>query len=224
MPLRSARGAQRMRGYGLTGGVLTCAAEPKEPVMTALASFLLVQVALLTGQVTPSTLRGMPPDFPTKIWVQEGLRDIVTRMWTTSPTFRQQCLRIQDGGPIQVQLRLDPTLAGNSTHRAICELRSYTGGALIARLAVAPVNIPELIGHEMEHVCERLDGIHVEQQSRDHKPGFYLIDRLSPFYETERAIRVGRQVMAEMNVATSLTRRQQDAGDANLSRGRPTTR
>jgi hypothetical protein len=176
--------------------------------MNVLASILLVQVALLAGQVSPLPLNDMPTDFPAKIWVQEPLRELVSRMWTTSPTFRQQCLRVQAAGAIQVQLRLDPTLATNAQHRAMCELRTYKGGAIIARLSVAPVSIPELIGHEMEHVCERLEGIRVEREAQAGKPGYYQLDRLRLRYETDRAIRVGRQVMAEMSIAGSLTRTQ----------------
>jgi hypothetical protein len=176
--------------------------------MNALASILLVQVALLAGQASPTVLNGMPADFPTKIWVHEALRETVSRMWTTSPTFRRQCLRVQAAGAIQVQLRVDPALAANPNHRAMCELRTYVGGAIIARLSVAPVNIPELIGHEMEHVCERLDGIKVEREARDRTAGYYQIDPFRPRYETDRAIRVGRQVQAEMSIAGSLTRTQ----------------
>lgn len=176
--------------------------------MNVLASILLVQVALLAGQVSASLPVDMPADFPTKIWVQEPLRETVSRMWATSPTFRQQCLRVQAAGAIQVQLRLDPTLATNTTHRAMCELRVYETGAVIARLSVAPMSLPELIGHEMEHVCERLEGVRVDRETQAHKPGYYLIDPFRPRYETDRAIRVGRQVMAEMNIAGSLTRTQ----------------
>jgi hypothetical protein len=150
----------------------------------------------------------LPPDFPPKIWVQQSLRELVTQMWTTSPTFRRQCLQVQAAGQVQVQLRLDPTLATSNQHRGMCELRTYTGGAIIARLSVAPVRIAELIGHEMEHVCERLEGIRVERESREHKPGYYTIDSFRRQFESERAILVGRQVMAEMSMTGTLTRTQ----------------
>jgi hypothetical protein len=129
-------------------------------------------------------------------------------MWTISPTFRKQCQQIQEAGAIQVQLRVDPKLATDPEHRALCELRSYRGGALVARISVAPIRIVELIGHELEHVCERLDGIHVEAESHAGHAGYYRIDP-KPRYESDRAIRVGRQVFAEMSLAGSLTRTQQ---------------
>ncbi len=172
-------------------------------------AMLLLPIALLLGQPgEPPAGDGLPPDFPTKIWVQPMLRELVSQMWRTSPTFRRQALRVQETPAIQVQLRLDPALADHRDHRAICELRMYTGGAIIARLAIAPVRMPELIGHEMEHVIERLDGIRVERESREHKTGFYVIDSYRGSYETDRAIRVGRQVMAEMSQTGALTRRQ----------------
>jgi hypothetical protein len=172
-------------------------------------AMMLLPIALLLGEVNgPLPGEGLPPDFPTKIWVQPVLRELVSQMWLTSPTFRRQCQQVQAEPSIQVQLRLDPTLIDNVQHRAVCELRIYTGGAIIARLSVAPIKLPELIGHEMEHVVERLDGIHVERESRAQKPGFYVVDSTRRSYETDRAVRVGRQVMAEMSQSTALTRRQ----------------
>ncbi len=199
--------------------------------MNVLGSYLLIQIALLIGQAEPvprvlldaaepiavATPRvaprlvppDLPQDFPTKIWVQPNLRGAVSRMWAASPTFRRQCLQVQNAGAIQVQLRLDLALAYDPEHRAMCELRLYTNGNIIARVGVAPERVTELIAHEMEHVCERLEGIHVEDEARAHHSGYYRIEaRDQSRYETDRAIRVGRQVMAEVNVATVLTRAQ----------------
>jgi hypothetical protein len=199
--------------------------------MNVLELYLLLQVALLIGQATtaprvlldaaePITAVGprvaVPAtnemndmaDFPTKIWVQSGLRETVARMWTTSPTFRRQCLEVQAAGAVQVQLRMDPLLLKDAHHLATCELRSYHGGALIARVAVAPMRIAELIGHEMEHVCERLEGVRVEKEASAGRPGYYALGARGEHYESDRAIRVGRQVLAEVNVAGTLTRTQ----------------
>jgi hypothetical protein len=202
--------------------------------MNVLEPYLLLQIAMLIGQTMPapsateilldaaqpiaatnSRFAGAPndalsalTDFPTKIWVQASLRETVAHMWQTSPTFRRQGRQIQAGGAIQVQLRLDPSLVGNPHHLALCELRSYQEGALIARISVSPLRLVELIGHEMEHVCERLEGIRVESEARKRQPGFYAIGIADVRYESERAIRVGRQVMAEVNIAGVMTRSQ----------------
>jgi hypothetical protein len=205
--------------------------------MNVLESYLLFQIAMLVGPATvpaqtvtaPSAteillaaaqpianhrVEGVPydalsaiPDFPTKIWVQASLRDTVARLWLSSPTFRRQGMQIQAWGPVQVQVRLDPSLVDNPRHLALCELRHYSGGAIIARLSVAPVRLAEMIGHEMEHVCERLEGIRVEDQSRKHQPGYYAVGIQELRYESDRAIRVGRQVQAEANLTTVLTLR-----------------
>jgi hypothetical protein len=202
--------------------------------MNVLEPYLLLQIAMLIGQtmpapsateilldaakpiaVTSDRIAGVPndalsalTDFPTKIWVQASLRDTVAHMWQTSPTFRRQGRQIQAGGAVQVQLRLDPSLVGNPHHLALCELRSYQDGALIARISVAPQRLVELIGHEMEHVCERLEGVRVEREARSHKTGYYAMGLGDVRYESERAIRVGRQVTAEVNVAGVMTRTQ----------------
>jgi len=172
-------------------------------------AMIFLPIALLLGNPNGPTLgEGLPPDFPTKIWVQPALRELVSQMWLESPTFRRQGLRVQATDKIQVQLRIDPGLVDNPSHRAMCELRTYSSGAIIARLSVGPVKITELIGHEMEHVIERLDGVQVERETRHGKPGIYEMDRFRQRYETDRAIRVGRQVMAEMSQSGALTRTQ----------------
>jgi hypothetical protein len=197
--------------------------------MHVLESYLLLQVALLIGQATTTAPRVLfdaaepiaamgqgvvvnemkeMADFPTKIWVQAALRETVARMWTTSPTFRRQCLQVQAAGAVQVQLRLDPLLLYDAHSLATCELRSYHQGALIARVSVAPIRIAELIGHEMEHVCERLEGIRVDKEASAGRPGYYAIGARDQHYESDRAIRVGRQVLAEVNIAGTLTRTQ----------------
>ena len=172
-------------------------------------AMMVLPIALLFGEVNgPPRGEGLPPDFPAQIWVQPVLRELVSQMWQTSPTFRRQCQQVQAQPQIQVQLRIDPTLIDNAQHRAVCELRLYDGGAIIARLSVAPIKLPELIGHEMEHVVERLEGIRVDRESRAQKPGYYVVDSVRRSFESDRAIRIGRQVMAEMNQSTVLTRRQ----------------
>lgn len=202
--------------------------------MHVLEAYLLLQVAMLIGQATPAPsatqilldaaqpmtavqdrVSGVPndalsalTDFPSKIWVQDSLRDIVARMWATSPTFRKQCQQVQAAGAVQVQLRLDPALVASPTHLAMCELRRYQDDAMIARISVSPVRIAELIGHEMEHVCERLDGIKIEREARSRRAGYYMLGTTDIRYESDRAIRVGRQVQAEVNVAGVLTRTQ----------------
>jgi hypothetical protein len=200
----------------------------KEPVMNVLEAYLLLQVALLIGQTTTGprvlldaaepiapvhhgvVVNGMSEvaDFPSKVWVQEPLRDIVARMWSTSPTFRRQCLQVQAAGAVQVQLRVDPLLLSDRNHLATCELRSYHQGALIARVAVAPIRVAELIGHEMEHVCERLEGIRIDQEATKGRIGYYAFGTSQRHYESDRAIRVGRQVQAEVDITGTLTRTQ----------------
>jgi hypothetical protein len=184
------------------------------PTATAPAPSAIDVLLTAAQPVAEHLVSGVPydalsalPDFPTKIWVQAGLRDSVARLWLSSPTFRRQGMQIQAWGAVQVQIRLDPSLVDNSQHLAMCELRHYAGGAIIARVAVSPVRLAEMIGHEMEHVCERLEGIRVEDQSRKHLPGYYALGTHNLRYETDRAIRVGRQVQAEANLATVLTLR-----------------
>jgi hypothetical protein len=147
-------------------------------------------------------------ELPHQIWVSNALHDTVVDMWNRSPTFRRQCRQVAAARAIQVQIRLDPNLLHDPNRNAFCDMVSYDTGALIARISVSPFRLRELIAHEMEHVCERLEGIKVEREARLGHAGFYVMGHVERHYETDRAARVGRQVEAELTMSPMMTRAQ----------------
>ncbi len=147
-------------------------------------------------------------ELPHQIWVSNPLHDVVVDMWNRSPTFRRQCREVATHHAIQVQIRLDPNLVHDPIRNAFCDMVQYDTGALIARIRVSPYRLHELIAHEMEHVCERIEGVKVEQEARLGHAGFYVMGRIERHYESDRAARVGRQVEAELTMSPMLTRAQ----------------
>lgn len=176
--------------------------------MNTLASFVCVELALLLAQSPAMPIESTPDwkDFPQQIWVQEPLRDAVADMWAHSPTFRRQCLEIQSARAVHVELRVDGNLLHHPEHRAMCEMTVFDTGALIARISVAPHRLHELIAHELEHVCERLEGVRIDRKARVGLAGYYTLGRGGDErYESDRAVRIGRQVQAEITAAATAT-------------------
>jgi hypothetical protein len=177
-------------------------------------SCLCVGGALLLAHATTTLVAAQSDvvrdisELPQQIWVSNPLHDVVVEMWNRSPTFRRQCREVAAYRTIQVQIRLDPNLVHDPIRNAFCDMVQYNTGTLIARISVSPYRLHELIAHEMEHVCERIEGIKVEREARLGRAGFYVIGRAERHYETDRAARVGRQVEAELTMSPMMTRAQ----------------
>lgn len=177
-------------------------------------SCLCVGGALLLAHATTTMVAAQSDvvrdisELPQKIWVSNPLHDAVVDMWNRSPTFCRQCREVAAVRTIQVQIRLDPNLVHDPNRNAFCDMVQYDTGALIARISVSPYRLHELIAHEMEHVCERIEGIKVEREARLGHAGFYVMGGVERHYETARAARVGRQVVAELTMSPMMTRAQ----------------
>jgi hypothetical protein len=118
-------------------------------------------------------------------------------MWQSSPTFRRQCARIgQAQAELDVEVRDQPTsrMSGVRAWTDI-EARGRHGHTAIVYLKVEyQQQVVELIGHEMEHLLEWLDGVNLASGSHGHA----VKDAGDGAFETVRATRVGRQVALEV--------------------------
>ena len=128
------------------------------------------------------------------------LRDTLSQMYETSPTFRRQCLRLAAAGPVPIRLHLDPRLPSASARaRAAFEHR---GGRIVAADVLLPPSrdVAELIAHEIEHVLEQLDGIDLGRHA-DSAAAWRDPDGA---FETARALTIGRRVAQEVRTGSSL--------------------
>jgi hypothetical protein len=59
----------------------------------------------------------------------------------------------------------------------------------------APADMVELVAHEIEHVCEQIEGVDLRALSLRHDSGVY---DMGGHYETQRAIAAGHRVSREL--------------------------
>lgn len=124
-------------------------------------------------------------------------RDLLEAMLERSPTFRRQCLRLANATyvtvrlqqlppytPASVRARTNIVRTGRHGVEAIVQMRPGDGDVLV-----------ELIGHELEHIVEHIDGVDLRAQSSLPRTGVRACADGS--FETIRAIRMGALVARE---------------------------
>jgi hypothetical protein len=133
------------------------------------------------------------PSLPVSIALQDGLEPFVRWTLENSPTFRQQCRILASAEGFSATVRLGRPQPGMES-RARAVLRS-TGTGLVADIEIVHASdLAELLGHEFEHVIERLDGVDLGAQTRRGEAR-RLADGA---FETRRAIAAGHRVAQEV--------------------------
>jgi hypothetical protein len=146
------------------------------------------------------------PLLPPNLEFAEALRPILHRMWRYSPTFRRQCARLAEAQDLTVVI-----FAGQlpdhwkDRARALTRISGRSGGRLRADVLLGLVDLELHIAHELEHIIERIDGVHVELMSALAIEG---VDRHGSAFETARAKATGRAVAREVVAAQLFARRQ----------------
>jgi hypothetical protein len=168
---------------------------------------MLLHMLIVVLLAYPSAAR-REPGLPANL--QPGVfQPVVDRMWRTSPTFRRQCHRLAAEPNLTITLRAETPQAGSRV-RAFTTI-AHTQRGVVAEVVIhSLVDAVELIGHELEHVVERLDGADPLVDTCEGRARSGGGDS----YETCRAVQAGRQVAREMagtQRARVRTVRQQDA-------------
>jgi len=158
---------------------------------------LLLFVLLMLGG--RSAFAGAPAltslEFPRTLKVESTLQSKVEEMLAVSPTFREQCLRLDEAGNLVVLLRVNPLLP-RTLFLARSTLKRYTSGLVLVDVEVAAgAGQAEWIAHEFEHVLEMIEGRNLQRLAREQAPGVWRsVDRM---IETSRATDAGRTVLSE---------------------------
>jgi hypothetical protein len=161
-------------------------------------------VLLLTPTTLPHAVAGAAPHatvcdapvprLPASIEIEEGLQDMVRWTLEHSPTFRQQCRVLASATRLQATLRVSFRPVG-SGRRARAVIRAEASGAVTAAIEIhTGAELPEMLGHELEHVIEQIDGVNLRTLER-HGDAHRLEDGA---FETKRALLKGRRVSAEV--------------------------
>jgi hypothetical protein len=126
--------------------------------------------------------------------ITDELRELVHRMWRTSPTFRRQCARLL-ASSVRVVVRVDPTVRARAYAVTTVDVRDGFVRAAGTRLGVVQ---PEYLAHELEHVLEQLDAVDLRWAVKNGVAG--ARETPSGALETVRAIAVGRLVAEEVDL------------------------
>jgi hypothetical protein len=158
---------------------------------------LFVLVVLLAIPAVSSGAQGdaTPPvgQRPCLMVVDADLKPFADLAWEHSPTFREQCRRL-GAGRAAVIVR---SVSSRETLRADSRITVSENGAILARIRVKPgANVLEFLGHELEHVVERLEGVNLLMESQRGGSGVALVGGA---YETRRAIEAGIRVAGEVD-------------------------
>jgi hypothetical protein len=128
--------------------------------------------------------------------VDDKLRGTVDDLRRRSHEFRRQWALLDRSPRLTVRIRLVPRSPIRDSHAATV-LTTQPDGSLLADVAV-PVGarLPELLGHEVEHILERLDRVRVRVR---HELGDPSVRRVGRSFETARAVLAGRMVAAQFH-------------------------
>lgn len=118
---------------------------------------------------------------------------LMREMWVRSPTFRRQCARL--GRATKGRITIEIKNQGSFVFRAATLIESQPGGKWRATVAVFLFeDLVELIGHELEHIIEQLDGIDLVRLQQQ---GISGVTSGHQRFETVRAASTGKRVARE---------------------------
>lgn len=151
------------------------------------------------GEDATVTCEQVPPN----ITASRSVRAMVLELAAMSETFREQCATVARAVGVRVRINLVPR-PRDAFARASTEMRWY------ASVLVALVELPvardsaELLAHEFEHIVEQIAGVCLTSLVRS--GGSEATQSGNGAFETRRAVRIGRQVAAEVEAANRLRR------------------
>lgn len=138
----------------------------------------------------------IPRELPRNLRVPDNMRPMLMRMLETSPTFRRQIATLTAKPAVRMTVSYGG-MRGDRNYHALSTVRKHEWGAMLVDTTVfVPTDLVEIIAHELEHVCEQMEGVDLPSLSRRKGVGVY---NLNGHYETVRAIRAGQNATREFN-------------------------
>lgn len=131
---------------------------------------------------------------PPNMRMPANLRPLLERVLERSATFRKQVDRIAKARNVRIDISYGG-LRGDRLYHALSVVRKHEWGAIFVKTQLfVPADMVEIMAHEMEHVCEQIEGVDIRGLARSRHPGVY---DLNGHYETMRAIVAGQRVTRE---------------------------
>jgi hypothetical protein len=206
MSVRSTAAAWLLCAAVSTTSTSTAVAQDNNP--QPVAGRLLVQNysyavdPAITRLGTPWSTVGVPPALPCRLLAHDHLRPLIDELWTRSVTFRQQCRRLAGARAVVL---LHGASAAETVWNAESRIGLLDDGRVMARVRVrVGRESVEVIAHELEHVLERIDGVHLALDALRRGSSTTLAGGA---YETRRATEAGRRVAKEVRATHAAKRR-----------------
>lgn len=138
--------------------------------------------------------RIVPRELPRNLRVPANMRPMLMRMLQTSATFRRQVATLSAKPAVRMTVNYGG-IRGDRNYHALSTVRKHQFGAMLVDTTVfVPTDLVEIIAHELEHVCEQMEGVDLPSLSRLKGEGVY---DLNGHFETARAIRAGQEATRE---------------------------
>jgi len=136
----------------------------------------------------------VPRELPNNLRVPDNMRPMLMRMLQNSATFRRQIAKLSKKPAVRVSVAYGG-MRGDRHYHALSTVKKHQWGAMLVDTTVfVPTDLVEIIAHELEHVCEQMEGVDLKSLSRQKGEGVYDIDG---HFETARAIRAGQDASRE---------------------------
>ncbi|HUP40024.1 MAG TPA: hypothetical protein VM115_07890 [Vicinamibacterales bacterium] len=161
------------------------------------AGVTAVLLLILTGAIAAESQQCRLSSLPVNLEMRRDLARVVERIYRRSPVFRAQCERIARADHLRVMVRIDTAIPARCRAFTIVKRQGY---AIVADVHLPPSNgLVELVAHEFEHVLEQIEGLDLKRLARVKGSGVHELE--GRVFETDRAQRAGRLVIAEMERA-----------------------
>jgi hypothetical protein len=146
-----------------------------------------------------------PLEIPRNLRVPSNMRPTLMRMLQRSPTFRRQIATLTRKPAVRVSVAYGG-MRGDRHYHALSTVRKHEWGAMLVDTTIyVPTDLVEIIVHELEHVCEQMEGVDLPALARRRGVGVY---NLNGHYETARAIRAGQNATREYQGGSELSSQQ----------------
>jgi len=137
---------------------------------------------------------GIAAMVPANLKAPASLQPILEEVLRRSPTFRRQMLQLRRAPRVRMAISYG-NLSIWHLLRAESTMYRYEFGAMKVDTRLYTVHdIVDVIAHELEHVCEQIEGLDVKALAHRAHSGVY---NTGAHYETQRAVLTGRQVARE---------------------------
>jgi hypothetical protein len=166
-------------------------------ILGVLADSSLAETSAASAASTPEPLAltgELLTDLPPNLRVPHDLRPLLQQTLQRSPTFQRQMKTLLHTQRVRMSV-VYGGLRGLRLFQAQSTVTHHEWGALVVDTTLyAPADMVELVAHELEHVCEQIEGIDLPSLAGRHDSGVYDV---GGHFETLRAIVAGRRVTRE---------------------------